>query len=498
MSVRIHAARRGPNRPTETVTTDKPPADEAGVMTRLVHTGDTHLGYRQYHSPERRRDFLRAFERVIDDAIAAEVDAVIHAGDLFDDRQPGLPDISGALSALERLEAAGIPFLAVVGNHESKRDGQWLDLFEQVGVATRLGPEPVEVGDVAVYGLDFVPRSRREALEYEFEPTDAAHAVLVTHGLFEPFEHGDWDARRLLRESPVAFDALLLGDDHTHRVRRLEEPTETWLTYAGSTERASASEREDRGYNVVAFEDGVDVRRRGLDTRSFVYVDVELGADQGLEQVRRAIEGYDLEDAVVIVTITGEGSEIAPAAIEEFAAERGALVTRVTDRRDVEDDTVEVSFADPDAAVRERIETLGLSPAAREIDELVRDGSLADSNVADNVERRVGELADEPAAFAAVETPSADAGGSGDEPSQPGESNSAPQTAGDGTADDGSTAATADRAIPDEDADGTDAAGENSETDSREPSGDDGHPPESAERERADDGDDQATMEEYL
>jgi DNA repair exonuclease SbcCD nuclease subunit len=30
-------------------------------MTRVIHTGDTHIGYSQYHSPVRRQDFLDAF-----------------------------------------------------------------------------------------------------------------------------------------------------------------------------------------------------------------------------------------------------------------------------------------------------------------------------------------------------------------------------------------------------------------------------------------------------
>jgi len=51
-----------------------------------------------------------------------------------------------------------------------------------------------------------------------------------------------------------------------------------------------------------------------------------------------------------------------------------------------------VSFANPDEAVRERVRELGLSNAALEIDESVRNGDLADSNVRESVERRVREL----------------------------------------------------------------------------------------------------------
>lgn len=364
-------------------------------MTRVLHTGDTHLGYQQYNSPERRQDFLEAFRTVVEDAVADDVDAVVHAGDLFHDRRPGLVDLQGTVDILRVLEDADIPFLAVVGNHESKRDAQWLDLFADLGLATRLGAEPVVVDDVALYGLDFVPRSRRDDLTYEFDPLpdEAASATLVSHGLFEPFAHADWDTETVLEESTVDFDAVLLGDNHKPDTA---EVLDTWVTYCGSTERASASEREDRGYNLVDFaDDEVAISRRGLSAiREFVFVDADLAEGEGVDRVQERVRQHDLEDAVVIVTVEGEGRPIAPAAIEELAIDRGALVARVNDRRDLpdEDEDVSVSFANPDDAVRERVREMGLSNAALEIDETVRSGDLADSNVRESVERRVRDL----------------------------------------------------------------------------------------------------------
>ncbi|SDQ42901.1 DNA double-strand break repair protein Mre11 [Natronobacterium texcoconense] len=363
-------------------------------MTRVIHTGDTHIGYQQYNAPERRRDFLSAFRDVVEDAIEDDVDAVVHAGDLFHDRRPTLVDLQGTVDILRDLREADIPFLAVVGNHEGKRDAQWLDLFADLGLATRLGAEPEIVDDVAFYGLDFVPRSRREDLEYEFAPLpeEADHATLVSHGLFEPFAHADWDTERLLEESTVEFDAVLLGDNHHPDTA---EMSDTWVTYCGSTERASASEREDRGYNLVEFDEEVTISRRALtDIREFVFVDVSLEAGEGIDRVQERVRQHDLEEAVVIVTIEGEGKPITPAAIEELAIDRGAMIARVNDRRDLpdEDEEVSVSFADPDEAVRERVRDLGLSDAALEIDETVRDGKLADANVRESVERRVREL----------------------------------------------------------------------------------------------------------
>ncbi|WP_017341955.1 DNA double-strand break repair protein Mre11 [Halorubrum sp. T3] len=381
-------------------------------MTRVIHTGDTHIGYSQYHSPVRRQDFLDAFEAVVDDAVDDGVDAVVHAGDLFHDRRPELRDLMGTISVLRRLDDAGVPFLAVVGNHESTRGGQWLDLFERLGLATRLGDEPVVVGDTAFYGLDHVPVSRRDDLDYAFADHDAEYAALVAHGLFEPFGYADWDTETVLTESDIDFDAMLLGDNHKPDTA---EVADTWVTYPGSTERASASEREGRGYNLVVFDadaaggdDRVEIRRRALDTRPFVFVSVELREGEGESRVRERVREYDLAEAVVHVDITGEGDPVTPAAVEEFANDEGALIARVTDKREVDTDgEVDVSFADPEDAVRDRLDEMALSTAARDVESAVREDTVPDANVRETVKRRVEERLDEGedlGAFEPVET----------------------------------------------------------------------------------------------
>ena len=413
-------------------------------MTRVIHTGDTHLGYAQYHSQTRRADFRDAFEQVIDDAVDEDVDAVVHAGDLFHDRRPELSDLMETIGLLRRLREGEIPFLAVVGNHESTRSGQWLDLFADLGLAERLGSAPRTVGETAFYGLDHVPKSRRSELDYDFTPHDADHAVLVAHGLFTPFAHADWETETVLAESNVDFDAVLLGDNHEPGTETVDG---TWVTYCGSTERASAAEETARGYNLVTVDDGVDIRRRTLDTRRFVFVSVSLSAGEGADRVHEQLQQRDVTDAVAVVEITGDGESVAPAAIEESLTERGALVARVTDRRDREVDAeLNVSFADPDDAVEERIRDLGLSAAALDVDETIRGGETPDSNVRAAVESRVAEQLDgDRAAFRTApggDTP-AEAGGDGSTSDE--EEGPAPDEVGDRTPDEAD-----DRAAPTE------------------------------------------------
>ncbi|MFC6770908.1 DNA double-strand break repair protein Mre11, partial [Halorubrum pallidum] len=87
---------------------------------------------------------------------------------------------------------------------------------------------------------------------------------------------------------------------------------------------------------------------------------------------------------------------VTPAAVEEFATDAGALIARVTDRREIETDTdVDVSFADPEDAVRERLDEMSLSSTALDVEEAVRSDTVPDSNVRETVKRRVEERLDD-------------------------------------------------------------------------------------------------------
>jgi hypothetical protein len=68
----------------------------------------------------------------------------------------------------------------------------------------------------------------------------------------------------------------------------------------------------------------------------------------------------------------------------------------VTDRREVETDAeIDVSFADPEDAVRERVEEMGLSEAAFDVEEVVRADTIPDTNVRETVKRRIEERIDD-------------------------------------------------------------------------------------------------------
>ena len=108
-------------------------------------------------------------------------------------------------------------------------------------------------------------------------------------------------------------------------------------------------------------------------------------------------DGVGTAPTPTVIRVEWDGESFAPAAVEEAAIDVGAAIARVTDHREIEDEaeTPDVSFADPDEAVREQVREAGLSPAGADLDQTVRATDVADSNVRDRVERRVRERIDE-------------------------------------------------------------------------------------------------------
>ena len=90
---------------------------------RILLLADTHLGIDTPTRPrvERRRrgpDFFANFERALGPALAGEVQAVVHGGDLLYRSRvpPGL--VARAFEPLFRVADAGVPVYLVPGNHE--------------------------------------------------------------------------------------------------------------------------------------------------------------------------------------------------------------------------------------------------------------------------------------------------------------------------------------------------------------------------------------------
>jgi DNA repair exonuclease SbcCD nuclease subunit len=201
----------------------------------ILHLADVHLGVGRGAGLEET-----AFDRAIDFAIEADVDAVLVAGDLFDHGR--VPDELLAWTAKE-LDRVGRPVVLLVGNHDPLNDASVHHRFRsEERCAQVLMLDDPDGSLVEVPGTDVVVWGRA-MVEHEpnFRPLagvpskpDGRWGVVACHGLALDAE------RATHHSSPIApselaaldWDYVALGHHHGHKVVR-ESPCP--VVYPGAT-----------------------------------------------------------------------------------------------------------------------------------------------------------------------------------------------------------------------------------------------------------------------
>lgn len=130
---------------------------------RLLVSADIHLGSpirsAAMRNPELGEHLKQAsrdtFVRIVDLAILENVDALVLAGDIFDNDQPDLRSRAFLISQLARAADAGVPTVLIRGNHDALLDHRAHgDLGPNIHLLHKDEPS-VEIGGVWFHGLSF-------------------------------------------------------------------------------------------------------------------------------------------------------------------------------------------------------------------------------------------------------------------------------------------------------------------------------------------------------
>ncbi len=236
---------------------------------KIAHLSDTHLGYADLSVigddgvPLRERDIYDAFDRAIEAIIAARVDAVVHAGDLFHRASPTNRALTHGLAGLKRLTDAGLPVVVLAGNHDAPRTaftGPILAALESIpGVHPLYRPQvqSVRLGELVVHGVPHLLDVDEFFAAYDaLAPVPGALNVLALHASvgakFMMEEFGEQVIEGVRREKFAAFAYTALGHWHGHRV--LSGPG--LAAYSGSTEHIGERELDkQKGWMLVDLAD---------------------------------------------------------------------------------------------------------------------------------------------------------------------------------------------------------------------------------------------------
>jgi DNA repair protein SbcD/Mre11 len=228
------------------------------IMTTLLAIGDIHLGRLPAALPDELKARQRelgpetAWSRAVTEAINRKVDAVLLAGDVVERSRDFFVAYGQLKSGVEKLATAGIPVLAVAGNHDTHvlpRLASEIDSLHLLGAGGHW--EQHDLGEIGVLGWSF-PRPQVRHSPLDSLPTRKQKRPLIgllhcdrdqSNSPYAPVSSSDLEA------APVA--AWLLG--HIHQPDRLDGKRP--IGYLGSVSALRASETGARGPWLIRIED---------------------------------------------------------------------------------------------------------------------------------------------------------------------------------------------------------------------------------------------------
>ncbi len=249
-------------------------------MAKFLHLADLHLGYHQYNSLERQRDFFFAFRDIIERyALPGQVDFVLIAGDFFDSRIIHPATMNQAVAVLDQLRKAEIPVLVIEGNHDSKpfdNSANWLSFLAGIDQIILLEPtfkdgkaelkpwDPkskrgayIELHGLRIIGARWYGSSTARAIPIFVEAIrdlpPADYTIQMLHLGLEGYinENAGGLSYEQIKPLQDVVDYLAIG--HFHKCYTLDN----WVFNPGSPEACSVLEAEHtRGFFRVTVQNG--------------------------------------------------------------------------------------------------------------------------------------------------------------------------------------------------------------------------------------------------
>ncbi len=234
---------------------------------KFIHTADLHLGTKLGSGDEenfRVKDFLKAFDFIIDKAIEEKVDFFLFVGDAFKNSSPSITLLTEFVKRVKRLVDNKIDFVYIKGNHDEPKVSY---LHHSLSVVQELNTLHTYIVDeseilelkcgVRIIAIPFLSESYKSNFQLHFDnllgglieeakKRTSAPTILALHYYVDGAElSNDYRgpgaiSRSFLNKYPWTYVAL--GDIHKGQTIN-DNPLSV---YPGSIERVTFGERAER------------------------------------------------------------------------------------------------------------------------------------------------------------------------------------------------------------------------------------------------------------
>jgi DNA repair protein SbcD/Mre11 len=294
-------------------------------MIKFIHTADIHLdsplrglaSYQNAPAESLRTATRDAFRNLVSEAIEAEVDFCVIAGDLYDGNWKDYNTGQFFVREMGRLNEAAIPVYLLYGNHDAESEiTKRLTFPPNVHVFDARKPVTymIDTLRVALHGRSFKDAATTENLAVDYpDPVAGWLNIGVLHTALEGYAaHPRYAPCSLPELTAKGYDYWALG--HVHEFAVLQH--NPWVVFPGNLQGRHIRETGPRGAVIVeANETGiVSVDRLFVDVMHWECLDIDVGTATSLPDVvllaNHAFEALlsskaDTKPMSVRVTVTG-------------------------------------------------------------------------------------------------------------------------------------------------------------------------------------------------
>ena len=292
------------------------------MPVRFIHTADTHLGKTYGNSPgeaTRYKDFFRCLSDIVKSAVDERVDFFLMGGDLFHTGQILPKTFARTIETLQPLKTAGIPCIAIEGNHDwihRRNNISWMEALSEMGYIHLLRPartedggyrfDPfdeetgmgghIEINGLNIYGLGYIGTQAGSHVERICNAVKTDNNLLLFHvGIwkYSPVEIGNMTIEEA---HPLAHKFSYVALGHGHKPYVIETPEGIPYAYnPGAPERVNFGEESyDKGYYFVSAADGMfSLEFKPTNPRPMLVKTIDLNgandAETALDRFRRQV-----------------------------------------------------------------------------------------------------------------------------------------------------------------------------------------------------------------
>jgi DNA repair exonuclease SbcCD nuclease subunit len=295
------------------------------MTIHVLLTADNHLdpsavqyGPKRF---ERKRDFQRCFEILVNFALENKPDILLIGGDFYDGILPGNPTRAFVAEQFKRLHEKSIKTVLVSGHHDTPRSaeqgasplavharsGHAYFIQEQHPTSKRFnfGSETVNVTGMSLNPS--LPADADPLASYEIS-RDSSINIFLTHYPIEGFD-GYFGQEVHIQKSSIPRNLQLFASGHLHNHQR-KTINGTPVIYPGSTERASFNEEgETKGFVWLELDKSGIIQQEFHPTpaRPMETLEFRVAGEGSLtRQIEEALENRIDDEKILRVKVSGK------------------------------------------------------------------------------------------------------------------------------------------------------------------------------------------------